>query len=59
LKIPKDKKVGSVPMVPEVADCLARLKDREHFTDDDDLVFPKRPGTISTTGRSGSAITPR
>ena len=45
LKIPKGKKVGSVPMVPDVADALARLKDREHFTGDDDLVF------VNTVGR--------
>jgi integrase len=44
LKIPKGKKVGSVPMVPDVADALARLKERQHFTDDDDLVF------VNTTG---------
>jgi len=43
-KIPKGKKVGSVPMIPDVADALARLKDREHFTDDDDLVFPNTVG---------------
>jgi len=39
LKVPKGKKVGSVPMVPDVADTLARLKDRERFTSDDSLVF--------------------
>jgi integrase len=44
LKIPKGKKVRSVPMVPEVADALARLKEREHFTDDDDLVFCSEVG---------------
>jgi integrase len=44
LKIPKGKKVGSVPMVRDVADCLARLKERERFTDDDDLVFVNAVG---------------
>ena len=29
----------SVPMMPRVVDALARLKEREHLTDDDDLVF--------------------
>ena len=32
-------------MVPDVADALARLKNREHFTGDDDLVF------VNTVGR--------
>jgi integrase len=31
-------------MVPDVADTLARLKDREHFTDDGDLVFVNAVG---------------
>lgn len=39
LKIPKGKKVGSVPMVPEIADALALLKDRGEHTGDADLVF--------------------
>lgn len=38
-KIPKGKKVRSVPMVPDVLDALARLKDRELFCGEDDLVF--------------------
>ncbi len=38
-KVPKGKRVRSVPMVPEVIDALGRLKEREHFTGDDDLVF--------------------
>jgi integrase len=33
-----------VPMVPEVADALARLKGREHFTGDADLVFCSEVG---------------
>jgi integrase len=44
LKAPKGNKIGSVPMVADVADCLARLKDREHFTGDDDLVFVNAVG---------------
>jgi integrase len=40
LTTPKSGKVRSVPMAPDVAAALARLADREHFTGDDDLVFP-------------------
>jgi integrase len=38
-KIPKGKRVRSVPMMPNVLDALAVLKEREHFTGDGDLVF--------------------
>jgi hypothetical protein len=38
-KVPKGKKVRSVPMTPHVVDELGRLKEREHFTGEDDLVF--------------------
>jgi integrase len=38
-KVPKGRKVRSVPMTPDVLDALARLKGREHFTGDDELVF--------------------
>lgn len=38
-KIPKGKRVRSVPMIPEVTDALGELKEREHFTVDGDLVF--------------------
>jgi integrase len=38
-KVPKGKKVRSVVMTPAVVGVLARLKEREHFTGDDDLVF--------------------
>ena len=38
-KVPKGKRVRSVPMVPELVDMLAQLKEREHFTADGDLVF--------------------
>jgi integrase len=39
LVTPKSGKVRSVPMVPEVAQALARLSQREHFTADHDPVF--------------------
>jgi integrase len=38
-KVPKGKKVRSVPMMPAVVDTLARLKERNEHTADDDLVF--------------------
>jgi integrase len=38
-KIPKGKKVRSVPMTPAVMDALAKLKERGYLTDNDDLVF--------------------
>ena len=38
-KVPKGKRVRSVPMVAEVIDELARFKEREQFTGDEDLVF--------------------
>jgi integrase len=38
-KVPKGKKVRAVPMMPAVVEALARLKERDHFTADDDLVF--------------------
>jgi integrase len=37
-KVPKGKKARSVPMTPAVMETLGRLKNRDHFTDDD-LVF--------------------
>jgi integrase len=43
-KVPKGKRVRSVPMMSELMDVLARLKEREHFTGDDDLVFPNEVG---------------
>jgi integrase len=36
---PKSGRVRGVPMAPEVAEALARLGRREHFTGDDDPVF--------------------
>ncbi len=38
-KVPKGRRVRSVPMTADVIDALASLKDREHFTADRDLVF--------------------
>ena len=43
-KMPKGKRVRSVPMMPRVADELARLKDRGYLTDDGDLVFSNTAG---------------
>jgi integrase len=40
-KVPKGKRVRSVPMSTAVVDALAALKERERFTDDDDLVFTR------------------
>lgn len=44
LTSPKSGKGRSVPMVPDVAACLDGLSRREHFTADDDLVFPGQVG---------------
>jgi integrase len=43
-KMPKGKRVRSVPMMPAVVDRLATLKEREHFTGDEDLVFASQVG---------------
>jgi integrase len=40
LTTPKSGKVRSVPLAPEVAETLAQIGQREHFTGDDELVFP-------------------
>ena len=42
---PKSGKVRSVPMVPPVAQALASLGQRTHFTGEDDLVFGSETGT--------------
>jgi len=39
LVTPKSGKVRTVPMIPEVAQALARLGQREHFSSDQDPVF--------------------
>lgn len=36
---PKSNRARRVPMAPEVAQALAKLGQREHFTGDEDLVF--------------------
>lgn len=43
-KIPKGKRVRSVPMMPDVIDTLAALKEREHFAAEGDLVFCSEVG---------------
>jgi integrase len=45
LTAPKSGKVRSVPLAPEVARALAKLSERERFTDDDDLVFAGEAGS--------------
>jgi integrase len=44
LTTPKSGKVRTVPMVPAVAEALARLGRRDLFVSDDDLVFPGLAG---------------
>ena len=44
LTTPKSGKVRAVPMAPDVAGALAQLSQREHWTGDDDLVFPGEVG---------------
>jgi integrase len=45
LTAPKSGHGRAVPMVPQVAEVLAKLGQREHATGDDDLVFPGDFGT--------------
>jgi integrase len=42
--LPKSYRVRSVPLMPQVALALSRLRTRELFTDDDELVFPSAIG---------------
>ncbi|MDQ6749885.1 MAG: site-specific integrase [Actinomycetota bacterium] len=44
LVTPKSGKIRSVPLVPQVAQALASLGQREHFTRDDDPVFVGQVG---------------
>jgi len=44
LTTPKSGKVRAVPMAPDVASALAQLGVREHWVDDDDLVFAGEAG---------------
>jgi len=46
LSTPKSGSVRSVPLTRQVAEVLARLAAREHWTDDDDLVFPGVAGSF-------------
>ena len=46
IKAPKSGRVRSVPMVPAVAVALAKISQRQHFTDDEDLVFPNDAGEV-------------
>jgi len=50
---PKSGKVRSVPLAPDVAEALARLGHREHFTADDDP-----DGGAASNGLSVTAISP-
>jgi integrase len=43
-KVPKGKRVRSVPMTPPVIDALARLKERGYLAEDTDLVFCSTAG---------------
>ena len=43
-QLPKSYKVRSVPMMRQVAEALASLRRREHFTSDDALVFVNAVG---------------
>jgi integrase len=46
IKTPKSGRVRSVPMVPQIAVALAKLSQREHFTHEDDLIFPSAVGEV-------------
>ena len=43
---PKSYRARSVPLMPQVARVLTQLRAREHFTADDDLVFPNTVGGV-------------
>ncbi len=43
---PKSGKVRALPMAPDVATTLAKLGHRDHWIDDDDLVFPGDTGSF-------------
>lgn len=42
--LPKSWKVRSMPLMPQVAQVLGRLRQRDYFTSDDDLVFVNAVG---------------
>jgi integrase len=58
-KVPKGKRVRSVPMTPHVVDTLARLKERGYLTEDDDLVFSNTAGDHLCAWGYGAATTRR
>jgi integrase len=45
LTTPKSGKIRSVPLAPDVAQALAKLSNRAHFTGEDDLVFAGEVGS--------------
>lgn len=45
LTSPKSGKIRSTPLAPEIATALGELREREHFTEDDDLVFVGQAGS--------------
>jgi integrase len=59
LTTPKSGRVRAVPMAPDVAEILARLRRRGYLTGDDDLVFSATPETASTRRSYGAATTAR
>ena len=56
LTTPKSGKVRSVPLAPAVAEALARLGQRELFTDEDDLVFPGIVGRLPRRVRARAPL---
>jgi integrase len=44
--LPKSYRVRSVPMMPQVALALTKLRTREYFTGDDELVFASAVGKV-------------
>ncbi len=59
LVTPKSGKIRSVPMIPDVAQALARLGQREHFTADEDPVFATHASApTSTRALCAAATTP-
>jgi integrase len=59
LTTPESGKVRSVPLAARVAEALARLGQREYFTDEDDLSSAESLAAISTAQRSRSATARR
>jgi|tagenome__1003787_1003787.scaffolds.fasta_scaffold20607537_1 hypothetical protein len=56
LTTPKSGRVRAVPMVAQLANPLARLSDRKHFSGDDDFVFGSPTGGPLTAVESAAAI---